>query len=355
MTRHQLYAGTYTQPEPHAPDAHGLGIHALTFDSTTGELEHHGVAARLTNPSFLAVHPNGRALYAISEAERGQVSAFTIAEDASLTPLNSQSTEGSATAHVSVDPHGRYVLVANYGGKPSVLAFPIQEGGALGSRVASHHHEGHGPNAERQDGSHAHCIRSEARGRHAYACDLGTDEIVTYDLTSPHGPLQRAGAARLPGGSGPRHIAIHPRGTLAFVTLELSSQLAVLERTADTGELHLRQVLRAHPTGYAGENAPAEVAVDASGAHVYYTNRGHDSVTHCQVHPTGELELIAHHPTLGRTPRHFTLSPDGRHLLVANQDSSSITVYARDEQAGHLTMTGQFECPTPTCLLFVPS
>ena len=77
----------------------------------------------MENPSFLAIHPEKRYLYAVNEVgefagqSSGAVSAFSIdSETGALTFLNQQPSGGGAPCHLSVDATGKFVLTANYGG-----------------------------------------------------------------------------------------------------------------------------------------------------------------------------------------------------------------------------------------------
>jgi 6-phosphogluconolactonase len=173
-----LYVGTYT-------DGTGSeGIYLVRLDLRSGALRLVGSFDGGTNPSFLAIHPNGRLLYAVNEVEThngratGAVSAFSIARDTgALTRLNEQPSEGGAPCYVSVDRSGRAVLVANYAGG-SVALLPIQAGGALGATTDVAKHRGAGPNAARQEGPHAHCIVPDPSNRFALAADLGVDRVL---------------------------------------------------------------------------------------------------------------------------------------------------------------------------------
>ena len=355
MAHHRLFAGCYTEPAPHAPDAEGRGISAYDFDADTGTLHPLGLAAPISNPSFLAAHPSGRALYAVSEVAAGRLSAFEVSpQPAVLRPLGTYPTEGAAPAHLGLDPHGRCVYAVNYAGGAAVVAFLTRPDGSLGPRAAAEH-AGGGPNPARQAGPHPHGVQVSPDGRHVYVCDLGTDEVVTYAPPEGKPALRRLNGLRLPPGGGPRHLAFEPSGHFAYAALELSAQVAALGRDPQDGALTLLQTVSVRPEPYAGESWPAEVLVSADGAFVYVTNRGPDSVAIFQVRPeTGELTRLGDVPTLGKTPRGAAFSPGETHLLVANQDSSTVAVFRRDARTGGLSGGATFACPTPTDLCFVP-
>ena len=160
-----LYVGTYTEH-----------IYLLRMDRRSGELLRVGSAEAGPNPSFLALHPNSRVLYAVNERDQGAVRAFTIERaTGALTLLNEQPSQGGAPCYVSVDRSGRALLVANYGGG-NVALLPVETNGALASAHVVQH-TGTGPNAERQEAPHAHCIIPDPSNRFALAADLGADRV----------------------------------------------------------------------------------------------------------------------------------------------------------------------------------
>ena len=344
-----LYVGTYTE-----------NIYLVRMDRRSGELWRIGSVDAGANPSFLAVHPNGRVLYAVNEIETtGVVSAFAIARDTgALTRLNEQPSGGGAPCFVSVDKSGRALLVANYAGG-SVALLPIEATGALAPAAQVVQHTGKGPNTERQEAPHAHCILPDPSNRFALAADLGADRVFVYrlDLDRKSLPHVEAGDAVMRPGAGPRHIAFHPTLPLVFVANELDSTVATLRFDSTRGTLSPQGTLSTVPAGWTGggTNYPADIHVAASGRALYVSNRGHNSIAVFSVAgTTGALALEQVVATDGDWPRNFCLDPSGRWLLVANQRSDSIVVFARDPQNGRLTPTRQrLAIPSPVCLRFV--
>ncbi|WP_170928397.1 lactonase family protein [Deinococcus hopiensis] len=350
MPVYSLLVGTYTRSEPHAPQAQGEGIHWMTFRD--GDLSPGDVAARVVNPSFVALHPQGHTVYAVSEVEHGSVHSFRIAAPGeALEPLGIHSTQGESPAHVSVNPAGDALFAVNYSSGASVLAYTLESSGLPVGTPRSAAHRGQGPNAARQEAPHAHCARPSPDGQHLYVVDLGTDEVVAYGA----GSLEHLHTLALPPGSGPRHLSFSPDGTVGFLSLELSSELAVVRRDPASGTLALLQIHRTFLGTGRGPNLTAEVLVSPCGRFAYVSNRGRDTVT--VFHWDGEraeAALLAEMPSLGRTPRSMVFAPGATHLLIGNQDSSSVTVYARDAVTGGLDSPRTVRCPTPTSLCFLP-
>ena len=345
-----LYVGTYTE------GTRSEGIYLIRMDPRSGELRRTGVVSAGANPSFLAIHPNGRVLYAVNERENGAVSAFAIDRGSgALTRLNEQSSGGGAPCFVSVDPGGRVALVANYAAG-SVALLPIQPNGALAPAAQVIQHAGTGPNAERQKAPHAHCILPDPSNRFALAADLGADRVFIYRLDLEGKSLRHVegGEAVMRPGAGPRHIAFHRTLPLVFVANELDSTVATLRFDAERGTLSPLDTRSTVPAGWTGTNYPADIHVAASGRTLYVSNRGHNSIAVFSVAESmGALALEQLVSTDGDWPRNFSLDPTGRWLLVANQRSDSVVVFGRDPDSGKLTPSHQrIAIPSPVCLRF---
>jgi 6-phosphogluconolactonase len=350
-----LYVGTYTEA------SRDEGIFVLHFDARTGALRQTGAVHAGANPSFLAIHPNGRALYAVNEVtERdgkptGTVSAFAVApESGALTRLNERPAEGGDPCYLSVDGSGRVVLVANYVGG-NVALLPIQNDGALGPARHVVQHRGSGPNTARQDSAHAHYIAPDPSNRFALAADLGMDRVLAYRLDVEGGTLRHVdGDARMRPGAGPRHLAFHPRLPLVYVANELDSTVSTLRFDRESGVLSVLGSRPTVPVDWRGTNYPAHIHIAPSGRTLYVSNRGHNSIAVFSVaDATGALALEQTIPTEGDWPRNFTLDPSGRWLLAANQRSNSVVVFRRDPADGRLTLTSQrIAVAAPACLCF---
>ena len=355
-----LYVGTYTE------GTQSEGIYLIRMDRRSGELQRVGSVDAGANPSFLAIHPNGRVLYAVNELEKyngrptGAVSAFTIAGDTgALTRLNEQPSEGGAPCYVSLDRSARVVLVANYAGG-SVALLPIQGNGVLAPAAHVIQHTGTGPNAERQEAPHAHCILPDPSNRFALAADLGADRVFVYRLDLDGKSLRHVegGDAVMRPGAGPRHITFHPTLPLVFVANELDSTVATLRFDTERGALAPLDTRSTVPAGWTGRgtNYPADIHVASNGRSLYVSNRGHNSIAVFSVaESTGALALEQVVSTEGDWPRNFTIDPSGRWLLVANQRSDSIVVFGRDPHNGRLTPTRppqRIAIPSPVCLRF---
>jgi 6-phosphogluconolactonase len=352
-----VYVGTYTGPKSE-------GIYAFRFDNNSGAVEPLGLVAKTVNPTFLALHPGGKFLYAANEVGKwgekpgGFVTAFSIdAKTGKLAELNQQSAVGDGPCHLVVDDMGRNVLVANYGGG-SVAALPLNDDGSLKPHSAFVQHTGSSVNPGRQKEPHAHSVNLTPDNRYAVVADLGTDKLHIYDFDAGSGSLKAHPSldVTLPPGSGPRHFAFSPDGRRAYVINELLQTLTSLTYDPDSGKLAIVDAISTLPGAKpVPGNSTAEVRVHPNGKFIYGSNRGHDSIVVFAVDAQGKLKVVEHEPTQGKTPRNFNLDPSGRFLWAGNQGTGTITLFRVDAATGELTPTGQkLEAGSPVCIRFQP-
>jgi 6-phosphogluconolactonase len=348
-----VYVGTYTS-------GGGEGIYLYRLDLADGSLRHVSTTAGVPEPSYLTLAPDGRFLYSVNEVEEfegargGAVSAFAVErKTGTLRFVNRRASRGGAPCYLTASASGRFVLVANYSGG-NVAVLPALGGGGLGEAVDVRQFAGSGPNRERQEGPHAHCVVLDPADRFAYACDLGTDRVMSYRFDRGTGRLtpntQPWFAAR--PGAGPRHLTFHPNGRFVYVLNELDSTVTALAFDRAGGALRELQTLSALPAGFAGANTGADIHVAPGGRFLYCSNRGHDSIALFGLDTrTGGLTPLGHTPTRGSTPRNFAIDPAGRYLLVANQKSDSVVTFRLDPRTGAPEPTGQTaRVPAPVCL-----
>jgi 6-phosphogluconolactonase len=354
-----VYFGTYTGPK-------SQGIYVSRFDAATGRLSAPELAAATPNPSFLALHPNGRFLYAVNELDEfhgekaGSVTAFAIdAATGRLSQVSEASTKGTSPCHLSLDRTGRHLFVANYGGG-SVAVLPVREDGTLSAATSFIQHTGHG-GLKGQEAPHAHDIALDAANRFALVADLGLDKLLVYGFDAAAGTLTAAPvafAASKPG-AGPRHFDFHPGGRLVFSLNELSLTLGSYRYDPATGSLTEILTTSTLPAGVnvTPNLSGAELRVHPSGRFVYASNRGHDSIAvFSVVGDKGTLHAVEVVPTGGKTPRSFTIDPTGAWLLAANQGSDSVIVFRIDPKTGRLSRTdATVTVVAPVCVTFVPA
>jgi 6-phosphogluconolactonase len=355
------FFGTYT-------DGKSKGIYRSRFDPKAGTLSPPELAAPAPNPSFLAVHPTRKYLYAVAEVgggggrKGGGVTAFALdARAGTLAKINETDSGGPGPCHLTVDRTGKCLIVANYGGGSCGL-IPIMGDGAVAKITAFHQHQGSGPYKGRQEGPHAHSANVSPDNRFVIVADLGLDRLLVYKLDPAAGTLAPNDPPYFacPPGSGPRHFAFHPSGKFAYTNGELDFTVAALRYDADKGRFEPVNVTPTIPAdtpeSVRKKNSTAEVAVHPSGRYVFVSNRGHNSIATFKVDPeTGGLTAGPHLTGDVNTPRNFAVDPTGRWILVANQGGDSVVVFEWDNDAGNGKQTGtKVEVGKPVCVRFVP-
>jgi 6-phosphogluconolactonase len=355
MSEHKLFVGTQTAQT-------SKGIYSYTFDSGTGELKQTGLAAEADSPTFLALAPNGKTLFAANEINEyegkrsGAVSSYAVDRSAmKLTKINEVSAGGPGTCHVSVDHTGRCAFVANYGGG-SAASYAVDKTGKLSDAVSFFQYTGHGPKQE-QKGPRGHRVTVSPDNKFLFVNDLGLDEIHVYHLDSATAKLtpQEPPSWKAEPGSGPRSLIFHPNHKWAYCVNELGSSVNVLDWNAKKGAFTTVQLISTVPDGHQGPSAPSDVVMDKAGRFVYVANRLDDFMVSFSISPSdGKLTLMERTSCGGKTPRHIALDPTGKWLLVANQATDNLSVFARDSSTGKLSNDGKsFPLSRPQCIVFL--
>jgi 6-phosphogluconolactonase (cycloisomerase 2 family) len=352
------YVGTYTT----AVDGggHGEGIYVFEMDTRTGELSNRKLAAKTPNPSWIAIHPSRKYLYAINEVAdfaggNGSVSAFAIdPATGDLTLLGTVSSAGAGPAHMSLDATGKFAFVANYAGG-TIAVLPILDGGRLGDAVDVRPDIGsvgasHATGAPRgsfaisgHDAPHAHMIAPDPANKFVLATDLGQDRIYAYRFDAATGKLTPNGdPVSLLSGDGPRHFAFHPNGRWLYLLEEEASTIVFFHYDPANGTLTSSQKISALPPGFAGTSFGSEIQVSPNGRFLYCANRLHDTISICSIGSDGKLTLIGEASTLGDYPRYIAFDPSGALLFACDQRSDCVTSFRINRETGMLKFTGQY-------------
>ena len=363
------YVGTYT-----GSGNNGEGIYPFEMNPQTGALSHRRLVARTASPSWIAIHPSKRYLYAINEVSdfrgnSGSAGAFAIdSVSGDLSPLNTVSSEGAGPAYLGVDSSGRFAFVANYAGG-SIAVLPILTDGSLGAAVDVHRDTGNLGSSQStsaapgsftaggHEGPHAHMFACDPENRFVLATDLGQDRIYTYRFNPTSGKLTASANApfvSLPSGDGPRHFVFHPNGHWFYSVQEQASTLVFFHYDTDAGSLTSQQTISTLPPGFEGTSFASEILMAPDGRFLYAANRLHDSVAVFAIDARGMLTHIGEASTLGDYPRHCCIDPRGNFLYVCNQRSDSITSFSIHRDSGLLTFTGQYTpVGSPAILTFL--
>lgn len=338
---YRVYIGTYTSKD-------SKGIYQCELNLKDGSLSAATLAGETSSPSFIAFHPNERYLYAVNEGN-ATISAFAIDEKTgNLAFLNAEPSQGGAPCHLVVDPTGKNILAANYGGG-SCICIPINADGQLGKASSFQQHVG-----KRKNG---HSIHVDKANKFALCCDLGLDKVIIYAFDAEQGTLSPHGAFDTPKGSGPRHFAWHPDGKTAYINGETNLTVIACGYDPDKGLLTQKQVLSTLPKEVVRKGgSTAETVVHPSGKFVYVSNRDpYNSIAIFSVDPqTHELTTVGHQSMGIKTPRNFAIESTGHYMLVANQTGGNVIVFRINQSTGELTPTkSSVQVDRPVCVRFM--
>jgi 6-phosphogluconolactonase len=383
MTVQMLFVGTYTDPNiqatyPVTPErplmgmpgpTGSIGIYAYAQDTVTGawSLQYTLPGA---NPAFVALDPDARRLFAVSEARftdgepEGSVVSYALAgrgEQPIL--LNRQLSGGRNPCQLSVSPDGETLIVANHE-HGRVAVFPVAADGRLGPATDVQVEEPTDPTGVR--GSHTHCVTFDPTGHWVLSMNTGTDRVTVYRFDRQNKRLMPNDrpAVEIPG-AGPRHFVFHPNGRFGYTNGELDMSLSVMTWDGQKGTMSLIQSVATIPNGISMEAIAANpfgrlrsshIAIHPNGRLLYVSSRGYDSIAVFTVDPaTGRVELKRNEPTRGATPRGFAIAPNGSYLYVANQNSASVDCFKIDRETGGLDYAGRVaELPAPASIVFAP-
>lgn len=337
-----LFIGTYTDPNG------SKGIYRVRLNPETGALSTAELAAETTAPSYLCIRPDGKTLYTVNEYTGGEATAFAI-ENGVLRKLNAVKFDGGGPCHISTDAAGKWLLASAYGGG-TLTVLPVLADGSIGTAAHTYQNEGTGPNKRRQERPHMHF--GAVTGKFAYACDLGTDEILTFSVKD--GILTKLQSGRTDPGAGPRHFVVSPDGKNLYANNEMGMGVSVFDRSPGTGLLRLVQTEATIPNcdpalGY----STAAIRLHPKLPILYVSNRGHHSISVFDLRPTGKVERKAIFQLEVKEPRDFNVDPSGKWLVVAGQNSGELMTLQIDQTTGLLSPTNhRAKVPKPVCVVF---
>ncbi|SDT87866.1 6-phosphogluconolactonase [Verrucomicrobium sp. GAS474] len=353
-----FYVGTYTTP----PSGHGQGIYRGTLDTETGALTAPVLAAEAANPSWLVLSGDGRRLYAALEA-KGGIASFWVGgneEGGLLHFIQAVPEPAGNPCHLAIDDADRFLLAASYGSGVLTVLDTLGEAPAQPlAPVSTFPFTGTGPDAGRQKSSHAHSVYLDRSNRFAYACDLGGDDVGLFAFDAKTGALTpHLPFAKVPPGSGPRHLAFSKDQHFVYVNGEMKMNVTAFSRDPATGALNPIQTVDMDPPAVVETKAvagSAEILAHPSGKWLYVSNRGWETLALFHIGTDGKLEAMGNIPLDVKGPRGMAIDPSGRWLLVAGQYDDSLSVFKIDPETGAVTPTGQRQSVgSPVALVFAP-
>lgn len=351
MPRVLLFTGCVNRPLSYAKQVSGKGIASFFVDAETGAAEPGPVFTDIINPTFIALSGDGSRLAAVSETEdqpADTLSLFAVnGGTGELTLLGRQSTRGTTACHCAFDASGTMVAAANYtaGTQPAGNAISVHrlEKGVPGPDLANIVHTGSGPNAARQERSHAHCVRWTPDQKYIAVVDLGMDSVRLYRATD----FTLASEMHLPAGSGPRHIVFHPAKPVAYVMAELQTGVTTLSY-AD-GKLERLATELAGPGALHGSG----IVIAPDGTHLFGGDRGNHALARYAIDPQTGIARYAGSATSGGVhPRDMAFGASGRLLAVANVLGGGVALFSHRSD-GMLTPLSNIATGAPTAVAFL--
>lgn len=347
-----MLVGGYATPEEE-------GVKVYRFDEATGNAKYITGLKGISNPSYLTPSVDGERIYAVGEDEGKTSTANAIRfdkEQETLTLLNSQPTDGAAPCYIQLSPSGKFVITANYFGG-SITVFPLDKEGKLKPDTRLISFIGNGPDKERQNQPHVHCVEFTPDHKYLLANDLGTDQIHIFPVSEAmtdgvaHSLLDESKEynVKVEPESGPRHICFHPNQKYAYLINEISGK--VITFSYENGKLNALQYIEADTIGAKGSG---DIHISPDGKFVYASNRLQaDGIAIFAVDQEKGTLTKAGYQLTDIHPRNFIITPNGRYLLVACRDSNTIQVFNRDKVTGLLKDTGKsIKTDKPVCLKF---
>jgi 6-phosphogluconolactonase (cycloisomerase 2 family) len=354
------YVGTYTG----APGAgsNGEGIYLFEMNPRTGQLGNRRLVAQADSPSWIAIHPSKKFLYAANEVSsfagrNGSITAYAIDEvSGALRLLNRVSSQGAGPAYVGLDAIGRFIFVANYG-DGSLAVLSLLTDGSLGPALDVRHDTDSIGNIHAtdlpagsfavsgHDAPHVHMFAADPANRFALAVDLGQDRIYSFHVDPTSGILSANAInpyVSLPSGDGPRHFAFHPNGRWLYTVQEESSTVVCFHYDPGTGSMTAVQTISTLPAGFTGTSFASEILLSPDGRYLYAANRLHDTIAIFAIGSEGRLVYVTETLTRGDYPAQCRIDPAGRFFYACNRRSDCITVFRIDRASGLLTFTGQY-------------
>lgn len=340
----KILLGTYTKRK-------SKGVYSIELDTEKKTLGDIHLEAEVGSPTYLDVSKDGTFLYTVlKNGNKGGIIALKKTDDGTYATTDVYTAEGSSPCYISYDPKRNFLYTANYhSGEISV--FKTDENGAL-ELTDTIQHSGKSVH-ENQKSAHAHYFDLTPDEKYLVACDLGTDEVITYTVNDD-GKLFEVDIISTAPGTGPRHIVFHPNGKLAYLFGELSSDVIALSYNSESGTLSHLQTISSIPEEHTGFNGGAAIRISKDGKFVYASNRGHNSIVIFAVQEDGTLELVDYVPTEGEIPRDFNIDPSGQFIVVGHQDSDNLTLFERNAETGKLSLLQKdVYAPEVVCVAFV--
>jgi 6-phosphogluconolactonase len=385
-----LYVGTYTEIVAGDFGGHGKGISCYEFDAEMGELNLLNNQFQV-NPSYLSIarimHSNNKLenesskyLFAVSEilaSKKPLIHTYSINDNYSLSLIDTKTIEGGCPCHIHYfkNKDGEsYTATACYEtGNLVIHTIDVEkkDNTINNFEPINIYHKGSSQHPSRQTQAHAHCACFDTVSNKLLVCDLGLDQVIVYSVQINNGSFNtiEKQIITLPAGSGPRHICFDDHYVYGFIINELTGAVTIIKYSAEKKEYQIKgnfdvsgqlseslnESVNAS-TSIDTDLGGAAIRVSADGKFIYTSMRSDNTIRLFAFDPIAEsLSYIASYPTEGLTPRDFTIDASGKWLLVAHQDSDTISIFNVNSYNGTLSFHKTVnDIDSPVCLAWLP-
>ena len=385
-----LYVGSYTEIVAGDFGGHGKGISCYEFDAQKGDLKLLNNQFQV-NPSYLSItsimhssnneleNKSSKYLFAVSEilaSKKPVIHTYTINDNYALSLIDSKTIEGGCPCHIHYfkNKDGEsYTATACYEtGNLVIHNINIEATANLNIHEPLNvYHKGSSQHPSRQTQAHAHCACFDAVSNKLLVCDLGLDQVKVYNVEINNDSFNaiEEQIILLPAGSGPRHICYDENYSYGFIINELTGSVTIIKYSAEKKEYEIKGSFDVSgqlseslnksvnaSTSIDTDLGGAAIRVSADGKFIYTSMRSDNTIRLFAFDPIAEsLSFIASYPTEGSTPRDFTIDATGKWLLVAHQDSDTISIFNVNSYNGTLSFHKTVnDIDSPVCLAWLP-
>ena len=374
-----LYLGSYTEIVAGYFGGHGKGISCYEFDAQKGELNLLNNQFQV-NPSYLSItsimhskneleNKSSKYLFAVSEilaSKKPVIHTYTINDNYSLSLIDTKTIEGGCPCHIhyfkNTDGESYTATACYETGNLVIHTINVEATANLNIHEPLNvYHKGSSQHPTRQTQAHAHFACFDAVTNKLLVCDLGLDQVKVYSVQINNDSFNaiEQQIISLPAGSGPRHICFDDNYFYGFIINELTGSVTIIKHSAEKKEYEIKGTYdetETKPVNIETDLGAAAIRVSKDGKFIYTSMRSDNTIRLFAFDPIAEsLSYIASYPTEGLTPRDFTIDATGKWLLVAHQDSDTISIFNVNSYNGTLSFHKTVnDIDSPVCLAWLP-
>lgn len=317
-------------------------IAVFEMEKSTGELSWKHEIETPGSPGAMAFNEAGDRLY-VAMKSKGGIASLAVNGDGQFELLNHVAIDGSS-GYLAVHPSGDFLL-SSYYSEGMVSVHRIDEDGRLSEealQVVS--------TEER-----AHAVVTDPTGKFVFVPHTRPNSIHQFFIDEASGLLMANSVPKLvrDGEAGPRHLWFHPEGSFAFGSDEQGKAVTSYQLSAN-GVLSVVETVASFPEEYVEKGSTADIEVHPSGQFVYIANRGVNTIAVFEVNPEDGTVNLRQQAEVEPVPRSFNISPDGKFLVAAGQQSGNLVAFEIDDEGSLLESDRLESGGSPWWVVFRP-